>query len=87
MPGGDYSIPYIDVKDAQWRCGGELTPVDIRDISPSQFVIYRFGVFVSQLMQELIGSPEVSILLAANLPQNDYTKNAYRCVTYINLVI
>ena len=43
MLGGDYSVPYIDVKDAQWKNGGELTPVDIRDISASQFVIYRLA--------------------------------------------
>lgn len=78
VTGGDYSVPYIDVKDAQWRCDGELIPVDIKNISASQFVIYKFGVFVSQLMQELIGSPEVSILLASNLPPNDYVRNAYR---------
>ena len=78
IAGGDYSVPYLDVKDAQWKCEGELLPVDIRDISAAQFVIYRFGVFVAKLMEELSGAPEVSILLASKLPHNNYVKNAYR---------
>ncbi|XP_067940386.1 myosin-2 heavy chain-like [Watersipora subatra] len=78
VTGGDYSVPYLDVKDAQWKCEGELVPVDIRDITASQFVIYRFGVFVAKLMEELTGVQPVSILLASKLPHNNYTRNAYR---------
>ena len=53
--GADYSKAYIDVKDAQWTCKGDLTPVDINKISPSQFVVYRFGVFVIKLLNQSIG--------------------------------
>jgi hypothetical protein len=55
FPGADYSRPYIDVKDAQWTCKGDLVPVDITQISSSQFVVYRFGVFVIKLLHQQIG--------------------------------
>ncbi|XP_062603182.1 uncharacterized protein LOC134264959 [Saccostrea cucullata] len=76
--GGDYSRPYMDVKDAQWVCKGDLKPADINQISPAQFVIYRFGVFVTRLLHQTIGTPEVSLLLATNLPPNNYKRNAFR---------
>ena len=41
-------------------------------------LIHRFGVFVAKLMEELVNAPQVSILLASNLPANNYTNNAYR---------
>lgn len=68
----------MDVKDAQWVCKGDLKPADINQISPAQFVIYRFGVFVTRLLHETIGTPEVSLLLASNLPPNNYEHNAFR---------
>ena len=76
--GADYSKAYIDVKDAQWLCRGDILPVDINEISPSQFVVYRFGVFVIRLLHRTIGSPEVTLLLASNLPPNDYERNCFR---------
>ncbi|GFO26753.1 cytadherence high molecular weight protein 2 [Plakobranchus ocellatus] len=76
--GADYTKAYIDVKDAQWVCKGDLTPVDISAISPSQFVIYRFGVFLTRLLHQTIDTPEVTLLLASNLPPNNYSKNAFR---------
>ena len=60
--GGDYSRPYIDVKDAQWLCHGDLQPVDANSVTPSQFVIYRFGVFVTRMLRQHIDTPEVRIL-------------------------
>ena len=57
--GGDYSRAYIDVKDAQWLLQGDLKPVDINQISPSQFVVYRFGVFTIRMLAKCIGTPEV----------------------------
>ena len=42
------------------------------------FLMHRFGVFVAKLMEELVNAPQVSILLASNLPANNYTNNAYR---------
>ena len=69
--GADYSRAYIDVKDAQWLCGGALAPADINEISPSQFVVYRFGVFVIRLLHQTIDTPEVRILmLVLKVPWN-----------------
>ena len=76
--GGDYSRPYIDLKDAQWLCHGDLRPADINDITPSQFIIYRFGVFITRFLEKTVGAPPVTLLLADNLPGNNYERNAYR---------
>ena len=47
------------MKDAQWLLQGDLKPVDINQISPSQFVVYRFGVFTIRMLAKCIGTPEV----------------------------
>ena len=70
--------PYIDLKDAQWVCTGDLVAVDIEKLRPTNFVVYRFGVFVSNLLQTRNGMPEVTILVASNLPPNNYTRNCFR---------
>ncbi len=70
--------PYIDVRDAQWECKGDLIPVDVQSLRPSDFVVYRFGVFVVQLLHNQNHLPEVSVLLASNLPPNNYTRNCFR---------
>lgn len=70
--------PYIDIKDAQWTCQGDLTPVDINELNPMQFVVYRFGVFITQLLQDIMDVPEVTLLVASSLPPNNYSKNAFR---------
>lgn len=70
--------PYIDVKDAQWLCRGDLVPVDINELSPANFVVYRFGVFITQMLQKAMDTPEVTLLLASNLPSNNYERNAFR---------
>ena len=43
-----------------------------------QFVVYRFGVFITQLLQEIMDVPEVTLLIASALPPNNYAKNAFR---------
>ena len=69
---------YIDIKDAQWLCKGDLVPVDINELSPANFVVYRFGVFVTQMLRNVMQAPEVTLLLASNLPPNNYECNAFR---------
>ena len=59
-------------------CQGELVPVDINELSPTHFVIYRFGVFVTQLLQKHLDIPEITLLLASCLPPNNYANNAFR---------
>ena len=46
---------YIDIKDAQWICQGDLVPVDINELGPANFVVYRFGVFISQVRKKVLG--------------------------------
>lgn len=70
--------PYIDIKDAQWLCKGDLVPVDINELSPANFVVYRFGVFITQMLHKAMETPEVTLLLASNLPPNNYERNAFR---------
>lgn len=70
--------PYIDLKDAQWICSGDLYPVDINELSPANFVVYRFGVFVTQLLENRMNVPSVTLLLASNIPPNNYDNNAFR---------
>ena len=65
-------------KDAQWTCQDELIPVDINELNPMQFVVYRFGVFIIQLLQDVMEVPEVTLLIASSLPPNNYSKNAFR---------
>lgn len=76
--GADYSRAYIDIKDAQWSCKGDLIPADINHISPSEFVVYRFGVFIINFLHKTIQTPDVTLLLASNLPKNNYEKNCFR---------
>ncbi len=76
--GASRGRPYIDLKDAQWLCSGDLIPVDINELSPASFVVYRFGVFVTQLLENRMNVPSVTLLLASNLPPNNYDNNAFR---------
>jgi hypothetical protein len=76
--GASRGRPYIDLKDAQWLCSGDLIPVDINELSPASFVVYRFGVFVTQLLEHRMNVPPVTLLLASNLPPNNYDNNAFR---------
>ena len=43
-----------------------------------QFVVYQFGVFITKLLQSSLEVPEVNLLLASDLPPNNYCKNAFR---------
>ncbi|XP_048471559.1 uncharacterized protein si:dkey-103g5.4 [Rhincodon typus] len=70
--------PYIDITDAQWTCEGKLVPVSLETISVPELVVYRFGIFMAQLVKKSINAPEVNMLLASSLPTNNYTHNAFR---------
>ena len=72
------TTPYIDIKDAQWECKGNLVPTDVQSLKPSDFVVYQFGVFSSKLLQKRNGLPQVTVLLASNLPPNNYSRNCFR---------
>ncbi|XP_067826818.1 uncharacterized protein si:dkey-103g5.4, partial [Heptranchias perlo] len=70
--------PFIDIMDAQWTCEGKLVPLTLEKISVTELVIYRFGIFIVQLVKRSINAPEINILLASSLPTNNYTRNAFR---------
>ena len=73
------SKSYIDPLDAQWLCEGETVAVSVNDLAPSNFVVYQFGNFVMRMLaQKEYRFPKVTLLLASNLPPNNYSKNAFR---------
>lgn len=73
------SKAYIDPLDAQWICQGETVTVSVNELTPSSFVVYQFGNFVMRMLsQEEYRFPKVTLLLASNLPPNNYSKNAFR---------
>ena len=76
--GGIRAGPYIDLKDAQWVCTGDLVALDIETLRPTNFVVYHFGVFGSNLLHTHNDMSEVTILVASNLPPNNYTRNCFR---------
>ena len=73
------SKAYIDPLDAQWVCEGETVAVSVNELAPSSFVVYQFGNFVMRMLsQDEYRFPKVTLLLASNLPPNNYSKNAFR---------
>ncbi|XP_064628545.1 uncharacterized protein LOC135488075 [Lineus longissimus] len=58
--------------------GDQLTPVELDHLSPSTFVVYQYGVNIMRLLQKAAGAPVVEILIASNLPRNNFTRNAFR---------
>eukprot|EP01135_Chromosphaera_perkinsii_P005913 Nk52_evm8s371 gene=Nk52_evmTU8s371 len=79
---------FLDIKDAQWVCSGQLQPVDLQQLSPLNFIAYRFGWFVFNLLQAHgqfdVRSPKgnFTFLIASNLPENTYARNAFRNSVY-----
>ena len=78
VDGKSKARPYLDIRDAQWTNGDALKPLDITKLSPAKFVIYRFGLFLSKVLNEKCQFPPVTVLLAETLPNNNYLHNAYR---------
>lgn len=78
VTGMDKARPYLDIRDAQWSNSEKLKPADITKLAPTNFVIYKFGLFLARMLKTRLEFPEVSVLLADSLPHNNYTKNAYR---------
>lgn len=58
--------------------GDQLTPVELDHLSPSTFIVYQYGVNIMRLLQKAAGAPVVEILIASNLPRNNFTWNAFR---------
>ena len=53
-------------------------PVDIQRLDARAFVVYRFGVYILDLLSKQLGSERVNLLIASALPPSDYARNAYK---------
>ena len=50
--GADYSRAFLDLADAQWTRGPRLIVADAAQVlTPSQFVVFQFGVELAKLIQ------------------------------------
>ncbi|XP_072885617.1 uncharacterized protein [Hemitrygon akajei] len=70
--------PYIDAVDAEFTCEGNLVPLTPEKISVTELAVYRFGIYIVQRVKKVINAPEIKLLLASSLPQNNYTHNTFR---------
>jgi len=70
---------YIDNQDAGWLYDTEFHPVDLNSIPVRTFVVYKFGVFIIDLLCQNRRCQPVHLLLADKIPPNkSYVRNAYR---------
>jgi len=70
---------YIDSQDANWIYDTEFHPVDLNSIPVRAFVVYKFGVFIIDLLCRNRKYPSVHLLLADKIPPNkNFVRNAYR---------
>ena len=70
---------YIDNQDANWLYDTEFHPVDLNSIPVRAFVVYKFGVFIINLLCQNRKYPSVHLLLADKIPPNkNLVRNAYR---------
>ena len=70
---------YIDNQDASWLYDTEFHPVDLNSIPVRAFVVYKFGLFIIDLLSRNRSCPSVHLLLADKIPPNkNLVRNAYR---------
>ena len=70
---------YIDNQDANWLYDTEFHPVDLNSIPVRAFVVYKFGLFIIDLLCRNRKYPSVHLLLADKIPPNkSLVCNAYR---------
>lgn len=71
---------FVDEEDRKWdrSTAQAVVAADIATLSPMQFALYRFGVFVTRLLVSRCGCPKVSVLLAHDFPPSPERPNAFR---------
>ena len=70
---------YIDPRDAGWTNDKSFEPADLNKLSSRNFVIYKFGCFVADLVSTHCTHSPVTLLLADKIPPNpQLAHNAYR---------
>ncbi|KAM8904381.1 uncharacterized protein AB9W97_008057 [Spinachia spinachia] len=74
----DRDRSFIDVLDAQWECEGELIPLDLSALNPGELLVYQHGLFLMHTLHDFKLTPSISLQIAARLPNNGYTNNAFR---------
>ena len=74
------SEPFIDIKDdTLFSSDDTLVPVDLDVISAREFIVYKFGCFIADLLVVQCYHKPINILLAEKLPPNSQMmRNAYR---------
>ncbi|XP_061684126.1 uncharacterized protein si:dkey-103g5.4 isoform X6 [Syngnathoides biaculeatus] len=69
---------FVGVMESQWKCEGELIPVNLSTLNPREFRMYQHGLFLIHTLHALQLVPSVSLQLAVSLPNNNYHNNAFR---------
>jgi hypothetical protein len=71
---------FIDERELAWdrSAATAVCPVDISQLSATNFVLYRYGVFIARMLATRCGHPKVSILIASDLPPTPQRPNAFR---------
>lgn len=60
---------YLDVKDYDWMNEKDLVPVDVNKLSARNFVVYKFGCFVTKLIANHCQHLPVTLLIASKVQQ------------------
>lgn len=55
---------YIDLRDAEWSDDTQLIPIDLNKLSARNFVVYKFGCFVTRLVATHCQHLPVTLLIA-----------------------
>ncbi len=75
---------FLEERDAQFRTEGKLKAVDVGALSPRQLQNYQLGLLMAGMAAEENALPTVRLLLADQLPHNDYEHNAFRHSTHFD---
>ncbi|KAH3741464.1 hypothetical protein DPMN_048189, partial [Dreissena polymorpha] len=76
---------FQDSKDIEWTSDSKLEPVDLNKLDARKFIVYKFGVFVTELVATHCQHAPVTLLLADKIPPNERLRNnAYRNSFYFD---
>jgi chemotaxis protein histidine kinase CheA len=87
IPDGQFNSsppPYTDARERQLESkivDGALVPLSLQRLSPPQFVLYRFGVYIIDLLCHALNEPTINLLVAQSLPAKSssiYDDNAFK---------
>ena len=65
----DLNSSYVDIRDRRWkREGTDAIPMTMEQLGGRQFIIYRFGLFLQDMLIRRRQHGRVSVLIARTLP-------------------